>query len=203
MASFSSTFVLLVVLAVAPLVAMATFVALAAVSLSPPSSDVASAMWMLLIVFCVSALIGFAKRTPTMRADAPKDDRLAASTPNLLGHVSTLLLVLGAAPLVVITLLVVGGALSAHPIVGPNPESVFARIGLSASYAVPLLVIALAVVGHAVRERSERIALAAGLLLSFCATAAYLLRPSDAGQLDALRWIRVAQLNAIVSAYSP
>ncbi len=198
-ASFSSTFALLVVLSVAPLVAMATFVALAAVSLSPPSSDAAGAMWVLSIVFCVSALVGLSIRIATARAGAARDDHwLSASTP-MLGHVSTLLLVLGAAPLVAMTLLVVGSALAAHPIVGPNPDSFFSRIGLSASYAVPLLVIALAVVGHAVRERSERIALAAGLLLSFCATAAYLLSPTSTGQLDALRWIRVAQLNAIVA----
>ncbi len=74
-------------------------------------------------------------------------------------------------------------------------------MGLTGNYAVPILVTALTLVGYALRERSSRFALAGGLVLNLGATTAYLLAISRAGlNLDAVTWLRLAQINALVAA---
>src|SRR5690606_29747029 len=57
----------------------------------------------------------------------------------------TLLVVLGAAPALVLGGHIVSVALRQHPIVGPDPASIFARMGTAASYSVPVLIIALTI----------------------------------------------------------
>ncbi len=114
-------------------------------------------------------------------------------------HRQPLLLLLVAAPLVAVSLFVVTMALRGNPIAGPDPGSAFARMGMAASYAVPILLIAMSLVGHALRERSAAFAFTAGLLFNTAATAGYLLTLKGA-QLDAALWVRLAQLNALVSA---
>ena len=89
-------------------------------------------------------------------------------------------MILGAAPLVAVSLFVVTMALRGNPIAGPEPASIFFRMGLAASYAVPIVMIALALVGHALRERSAGFAFTAGLLFNTAATAGYLLVVADA-----------------------
>ncbi|MBI3837327.1 MAG: hypothetical protein HY288_05265 [Planctomycetia bacterium] len=114
---------------------------------------------------------------------------------------SALVLVLGTAPILSVVLYHVGIALKLSPILGPEPESIFFRMGLAGSYAAPVLITALALVGHAVRERSSGFALAGGLVLNAGATAAYLLTISKGGlRFDGPQWIRLAQLNAAVAA---
>lgn len=114
---------------------------------------------------------------------------------------AALVLVLGTAPLLSLVLYHVGIALAGSPIVGPDPASIFHRMGLAVSYAVPILMTALALVGFAVRERSSRFGLAGGLVLGAAATAAYLLAISTVGlTFDAIAWLRLAQLNAAVAA---
>ena len=80
------------------------------------------------------------------------------------------------------------------------PASWFRQIGWDVSYGVPLVVIALAFVGYAIRDRSSRFAFAAGLLVNMVATIVVLLRLArGGGTLDAAAWITVAQVNAIVA----
>ena len=57
--------------------------------------------------------------------------------------------------------------------------------------------IAVALIGHAIHQQSAGLGLAAGCMLSFCVTAAYLL--SGVGQLQTTHWIRLAQINALSS----
>ena len=113
------------------------------------------------------------------------------------GHLGRSLCALAAAPLVAITSLVVAMVLSHCPIVGPEPGSLLFRIGASISYSVPLVVCALLLVGHAMHQRSAGLALAAGLMVDLCATAAYLLAPGGSGLPDVVQWMRVAQLTAV------
>jgi hypothetical protein len=115
-------------------------------------------------------------------------------------HARDVLLLLAGAPLVILLTFAVARALDQHPIVGPEPTSWFRRIGWDVSYGVPLAVIGLALVGHAIRDRSSRFAFAAGLLFNTVATIVVLMRLArGGGSLDAAAWITVAQVNAIVA----
>ena len=195
------TMVLLLVVTVLPLVAMATFVGLAAVRISPPTSDQVGLLQVLMTIFVAAALLALISRW--LANDKSPLPQPVAGTQSLMRHGGNTLLVLGVAPLLVMTLFVVAVALSQHPIVGPEPTSFFVRLGLAGSYAIPLFVFALALIGHAIDQRSASLTLAAGWLLNFCVTAAYLLTVKGQGLLDYTQWLRLAQLNAIVaSAYA-
>ena len=114
---------------------------------------------------------------------------------------SALVILLGAAPLAAVAVQALSLALVRHPIVGPEPGSLFDRMGLSASYGLPILALALAILGYAIAERSSLLALGAGLLGNAAATTAYLLYlPVGALVFDRHQWIRLAQLNTIVAA---
>ncbi len=73
---------------------------------------------------------------------------------------SALVILLGAAPLAAVAVQSLSLALVRHPIVGPEPGSLFDRMGLSASYSLPILALALAILGYAIVERSSLLALA-------------------------------------------
>ena len=190
-----NVFSVLVFLAVAPLVAMAAFVAIAAVGLNPPSAAELQGLRGLAVVFIAAVVLWLVlSRFKNSFGSVGQPSPLMAPG---IRHAGNILLVLGAAPLLAMSLFVVATALMQHPVVGPEPDSFFAYIGLASSYALPLLVIAGALIGHAMSQRSAGLALTAGLVLNFCATAAYLL--SGVAVLDTEMWLRLAQLNSIVS----
>jgi hypothetical protein len=189
--------VLSLLLAGLPLIAMGAYTALIAVWNTPIEPSVRSAWNSLAVLFATVGLAGLllsvAGRHMAMRPPEFKQSWLS--------HVGLLLLILAAAPVIVVSLYVVSAALKGNPIAGPDPASFFARIGLAASYALPILLIAVTLVGHAIRERSSAFAFAAGLLLNTSATAGWLLVPRPAGlQFDALLWVKLAQLNLLVTA---
>ena len=149
-------------------------------------------------VFFVTGVMGLALRW----VDLPAAKLAGHPEPGTwLRPASSLVLVLGAAPLVALVLYVVGSSLQQMPILGPNPDSPFARMGSASSHAVPLLTLAVVLVGYALRERSEAFAFAGGLTFNLAITAGYLLLLAKRGlRFDALGWMRLAQLNALVSA---
>lgn len=182
-------FLLLSSVAVAPLFGMALFVALAALSLEPPSAAPLGLFQWLFGLCVVVASLWLVSRLGTSNIEMSRRGFAHQST--------NVLLALAVTPLVAISLYIIGTALVQHPIVGPDPASFFARVGLSVSYAVPLLIIAVSLIGHAMHQRSGALGLAAGGMLNFCVTAAYLL--SGIGQLQAVHWIRLGQMNALTS----
>ncbi|MDB5293970.1 MAG: hypothetical protein JWL69_5211, partial [Phycisphaerales bacterium] len=103
--------------------------------------------------------------------------------------------VLGILPVLVLTAYPAVAALSGEPIAGPSAVSFFARIGPSLSYAIPLLVIALVLVGNAIRERSPGHAFAASLVLCFTTTLAYLLSLTTSH--EPLSMVRLFQINSL------
>lgn len=190
---------LLLAVVVLLLTAMGAYVALAAVLPSPIDAGVASALPWLAITFAVLGIVAMGLRMTPHTIFAGQ--RVQGIWQTWSRQVSLLLLILGAAPLVAVSLFVVTMALRGNPIVGPDPAGVFFRMGLAPSYAVPILLIALSLVGHAVRECSASFAFAAGLLFNTAATAGYLLALGRSGAaLDAALWVQLAQLNALVSA---
>ena len=180
------------VLSLLPLVAMAVYVGGAATMRHPPAADT---QWWFLPMACVFVVAGIV--AVVLRALVGS----GSATRTVAGQAGTLLLILGVTPLVAVTLFVVAAALKQSPILGPDPNSWFARAGLATSYAVPVLVTALTLIGYAVRERSSRFALAGGLVLNLGVMAAYLLAVAKTGlKFDTILWVRLAQLNAITSA---
>ncbi len=118
-----------------------------------------------------------------------------------LSHGPPLALLLGLGPLVVAMLFAVSAAVRMHPIVGPDPASWFTQIGWTGSYVVPVVALAAGLVGHAIVMRSSGVAFSAALLFHVGATAGLMLvLPKLGRSLDAVAWIQVAQLNAIVAA---
>jgi hypothetical protein len=131
----------------------------------------------------------------------PSASPALASRPNWPWWTPTFALVAGAAPLVAAAVYNVAAALVQSPIVGPEPTSVFARMGAAGSYAGPLFILAQVLAVYGIRERSSGFALAGGVVLNLAATVGWLLVMAVGGlQFDAATWIRLAQLNAAVAA---
>ena len=180
-------------LALLPLMLMAAYVGTVALRGRGIGDDLA-VLWMAVgVIFVVLGAVGFALRAAAGRNAA--DEGTAWRSAGML------LIVLGMLPLVAVTVFAVGSTLVGNPIVGPEPDSFFGRIGQAGSYVPPMLVIAATLVGFAVRERSSGFAFSAGLTLSLAATVGYLLGGVPGGlRLDAALWVRLAQLNALVGS---
>jgi len=177
-----------------PMLAMGVFIAGAALWQRPP--EAAMQMWFvgLLAVFAVAGAVGVVLMRLETTGGATMQRTWA-------GDIGRLVTILGAMPLVVVVLYVVSSSLRGNPIVGPEPGSLFHQMGLAGSYAAPLALITITLLGHAIRERSSSFALSAGLMLNLCATAGYLLYPWPGGvTLNAELWVQLAQLNAAVAA---
>lgn len=159
------------------------------------------AMWPWVLSWAAAA--GIAGLVASYAAVAPPRALTGGSTtvaPTWVLYARNLLLLLAFAPLAVLATFAVAKALEHRPLVGPDPGSWFARIGYEASYGVPLVVIALTLIGYAIRDRSSVFAFAAGLLFNIVSTFVVLRRLArGGGALDAGAWIVVAQVNAIVA----
>ncbi len=185
-------------LGLAPLAGMLIYVALAAVSQHRIEPGVAELLRTLAILFAFTTagaalLWGVAGWSG---GDTTATDRRGKP---VWSHAATLTLILGFAPLLSVAIYVLSAALRGNPVTGPEPGTFFQRIGLAASYALPIALVALTLVGYAVRERSARFAFAAGLLFNVAATAGYLLVGGKAG-LTLDLWIKLGQINAIVTS---
>ncbi|MCE9605892.1 MAG: hypothetical protein K8U03_13430 [Planctomycetia bacterium] len=155
-----------------------------------------------LVAAIIFVFIGLALSVQLTAIRRPFDgaaERVAGRSWSLLG--ARLLVLSGMAPLAAIVVSVLFEALQASPIVGPDPASWFVRIGVVNSYVLPLLLLALAFLLHALTRRSAGIAFAAALVLNLGATVGYLLMHAPTGlPLDDALWFRLAHLNASVSA---
>jgi hypothetical protein len=176
----------------APLIGMMLYVVTQACGYMNPSADVRQ-IWYLASMMAAAAGAVVAGLVYGLK---PQEGR--ARPENLVSWAAGLGIV-GSSPFVAVSLFQLTLSLKQHPVLGPSPDSWFAQMGLAASYAIPLAVIALTLVGHAAQLRSISLAVGAGLLLNVSATAAYLLtqRVSSLGWDE---WLRLGQLNASVSA---
>jgi hypothetical protein len=114
--------------------------------------------------------------------------------------VRALLLALALTPVLLLTLYPALGAIWYRPPAGPS-SGFFHLIGEVLSYSIPLALIALVLVGHALRERLPGYAFAAGLFLNGAVTLALVLTVSRAGgSMNRVVLAQAAQLTAIVGA---
>ncbi|HEX8772894.1 MAG TPA: hypothetical protein VF735_04765 [Pyrinomonadaceae bacterium] len=114
--------------------------------------------------------------------------------------VRLLLLALTLTPILILTLYPAARAVHYNPATGPS-SGFFYFIGEVFSYSIPLALVALVLIGHAVRERAPAYAFAAGLFLNIAVTLAHILSVSiEGGSMNRVVLAQVAQSNAIVSA---
>ena len=109
----------------------------------------------------------------------------------------SLLLTLCAAPVLAVTGLVVNMQLVGVHTAGPLAGSWFAQIGFSVSYLVPMAIVALTLLGYALREVSPGYAFSAGLVTNLAAGGGYALSVRQFGAVEA---VTLAQLSTIIAA---
>jgi hypothetical protein len=185
------------VLGLSPLVAIVVSVGTPAFVNSPQTT----AMWDHFSILFFLGGLGLIMASVTALASTHSHLLISPTHARWSRMVSLLMAIICTAPMLAVLIFYFGMYLKAHPIRGPDSDSIFANLGPALSYTLPLVVVALTFIGYAVRDRSPGFALAAGLLIAASATTAYLLTQSRTGlRFDAPTWIRLAQLNAATTA---
>jgi hypothetical protein len=111
-----------------------------------------------------------------------------------------LLLCGSALPVIGLTTVVAMIGFSGQPLAGPTPNSMFAHMGSILSNLMPMAVVSLALVGHALRERSAGYAFSAGLVANVTLMGGYALHVVHGGQLEEAEWVRLVQIGALGAA---
>lgn len=113
------------------------------------------------------------------------------------------LVVVAALPVLVVTVQAASLQLSGTSPAGPLAGTFFDRLGPAVSYLVPLGLVTLGLVGHAVRERSAGYAFSAGLVVELMVTLGYALWVENAGDGsfdNAHEYVTLLQLFTIAAA---
>jgi len=112
------------------------------------------------------------------------------------------LLATTALPVLALTLLAASLQLTGTSPAGPAGGTFFDRLGPSGSYLVPLVLVMLSLVGHAVRERSAGYAFGGGLVAEMIVVLGYALRVVTTGDraFDTGEFVLLVQLATITAA---
>lgn len=109
-----------------------------------------------------------------------------------------LVLVFTAVPVLLFTTLTVVQVAASQPLGGPLAESVFARMGPTWSFSVPLGLVTAALLAFAARDSQPGFALAGSFCFQFLASLACLLPALTSGQpFDEAAWLLLLQWNAM------
>jgi hypothetical protein len=167
----------------------------------PFASELATASalrWGLALCYLVCSALVWLRR-PLARWTATFGVALAVDSPAVL-YTHTLLGVVAASMLFLTTqvaLLVFAGLRPS----GPAPGSIFAEMGWIVSNVVPLVLLTIALAGHAARERSSGYAFAAGLVANLCATGGYALAMVTSGRhLNMEEIVRILEIVSLTAA---
>jgi hypothetical protein len=107
-------------------------------------------------------------------------------------------LVLGGATILILTILAVQQSVSGEALRGPIAGSAFAQMGLTASYAGPLMALVGLLLGYAIRERRAAYALGGAAVSQLAVNLAYMLHVSTSpAQPTNIRVIEWLQWNAV------
>ena len=182
-------------------IALAAYVGISAFMRSTPDAGI-NRLWLWVCLWSVPIGLGAA----ALIVEASMGHGKATTNSTSLLHAWALqsrwiVLMMAIAPLAVLSMFIVARTLVHQPLVGADPASWFRRVGFEVSYGVPLVLVALTFIGFAIRDRSSALAFAAGPLFNVVATMIVLVRIArGGGALDAIAWITVGQVNAIVSS---
>ncbi|MFN9852433.1 MAG: hypothetical protein ACK57P_11515 [Planctomycetota bacterium] len=191
-ARFDSLFSVISINAMVPWFAMVTIVLVSVLQRVP---DMPGSLWAWsitgLMAMCamVLALVQFSHGYSASQNQMRSVAAITAST-------------LLAAPLVTWVILQVAIAVIANPLTGPNPDSMFARMGLAASYAIPILLISFALVTVSAARPSPHLAFISAIFLMVTVVVGYMLiLKSNGMRVEA--WIGLtAALSATASIFS-
>lgn len=111
-----------------------------------------------------------------------------------------LAMLLGVVPLLGMITFHIAVALVASPIRGPDPASFFGRLGSPLNYGGPVALVAITLLGYALRQRSGSFALAAGITTCLTVCICWLTAADPLVIAETSTWIRLAQLTATVAA---
>jgi hypothetical protein len=121
--------------------------------------------------------------------------------PKLPGRVRRGLLDLALVPLLVLSIVAASLVCAGTPPTRPDLSSVFGQVGSLASLLIPLAIATVALVGHAVRERSAGYAFTAGLVVLGMVSGGYAVGTlRGEGQFGVPEWTRLLQLGVITAA---
>src|SRR5205085_471554 len=105
-----------------------------------------------------------------------------------------------AVPVVLLTLATAALILAGRPLGGPAGDSFFGQLGVLISYGMPLALVAGALVGHALRDRSPGYAFAAGSVVNLIVTGGYALDVAVRGEpFGAAVWVGLWQRFSITA----
>ncbi|MFN7802533.1 MAG: hypothetical protein ACK5TO_00860, partial [Planctomycetaceae bacterium] len=115
--------------------------------------------------------------------------------------ISWLTWILGIGPFLAVMLFLFNSALRGNPLVGPEPGTFFHQIGVAANYAVPLIVWAVVLIGHAICFAEGAYVFGAGLLLQISATSIVAYLAARAGRpLDQTLSLELILWNSVVAS---
>jgi hypothetical protein len=129
-------------------------------------------------------------------ASALRFPLINSESTQLTSYARALTMLLAAAPIIGLTLWAADLQIGNGGFRVPG-ASFFANIGAVAAYLVPLVVLSIVLIGHALRERVSSYAFAGGFVLNFAAMLAYL---NGLSAMTETTWVRLVQINAITSA---
>ena len=165
--------VVVLILGMVPLLTMACYTGIAALEARPPDAAVTTLLCWVGVLFLVLSSVGIGLRWfGGAQAD---DSRAGSGARSWMRPASLLSFLLGSFPLVAVTGFAVSLSLAGNPVVGPEPGSLLGRAGNAGSYVPPVLLLAMTLLGYAIRERSGGFAFAAALVLNIAATMGYLM----------------------------
>ncbi|HEY2588399.1 MAG TPA: hypothetical protein VGI81_21845, partial [Tepidisphaeraceae bacterium] len=122
--------------------------------------------------------------------------RFARSLEPVLDSVRPLLAAMMALPILALSVYPASWTLAGFHPIGPDPACFFGRIGNATSYLVPLVIVALAFIGNAIRERADGWAFAGSAVCNLTVTLGYALALVTAGQhFTEPRVVHLIQLN--------
>jgi hypothetical protein len=149
-------------------------------------------VWLIAGLMALAAIFMFVARSSN-----PSDHQYQVGTAwNIAASVLLL------SPLVAWVLLQIVVTLIAHPLTGPNPDTLFSKMGLAGSYAIPILMVAIGLISVAASRPNPRLAFTAAIFLMTSIAAGYLLVLKSKG-VQVESWIGLcAVLSATASFYS-
>ena len=153
--------------------------------------------WLAAIFLVVTSLMLRYRQTILQQLNKAGWPELETGRGELSTQIRTLLLALTAVPLLVLTIYPALRAIYYLPVQGPA-RGIFSFLSDSFSYGVPLILVALVLIGFAIRERILDYAFLAGLLLNTTVTIVYLLSVvAVGGSMNRVVLAQALQLNAI------
>ena len=179
------------------LVALSTIVPLIAGRFEDQIATASAWRWLAALLLIVTSLALWNREKILRQLETSGWPQLDTDSEELASRIRALLLAITCVPLVLLTLYPALRAIYYLPVQGPA-RGIFSFLNDDFSYSIPLVLVALVLIGYAIRERILDYAFVAGLFLNATVTIVYLLSVvAVGGSMNRVVFARAIQLNAI------